>query len=458
MAHSLTRMKMKKIFLCIAVLSILISCKKTSYVAKFDKLPQERAAEQIKLVSTTLTGATNGWIATLPTQAGGGYGFYMSFDNASNVVMYGDMTATSSSTSGASYYRVKQDLGTELVFDTYNYISMLDDPNASVLGGTAKVGYSSDIEFTFDRIAGDSIIFIGKKYRQPFKMVKATAAQKASYVAGEYKTAIDKFNSFFSTTKNPYIEIVSGSTTLKAGISVNSTNNLAAGKRVGLTGLQANGTSTLTGNAKYAYKLTGVDLLGAGLVYGGITFVKIEWKGTSLVFYDTAGKEYVIKSNPIPLTPMAALFGFPNTFVYRKITIPTAGLASGVTSGFNAVYQQMQALFVTSGRSVTSTTFTLTSNSVFTVDVNYLSGTSAFVASATYNYTKVGDVITLDNSSAAYTANWTTRAIQIKPLTDYMLTGPFKIDWVISSDPLNTSTIGGLYRVADLSSFIYGTL
>ncbi|MEJ5994774.1 DUF4302 domain-containing protein [Pedobacter sp. Du54] len=446
---------MKRLFLCVAVLSILISCKKTSYVAKFDKLPQERAAEQISLVSSTLTGATNGWIATLPTQAGGGYGFYMSFDNSNNVVMYGDMTATSSSTSGASYYRIKQDLGTELVFDTYNYISMLDDPNGT-LGGASKIGYSSDIEFTFDRIAGDSIIFIGKKYRQPFKLVKATAAQKASYLAGEYKTAIDKFSTSMSGIKNPYIELGTGAQLAKIGVSINTTNNLTLGKRIDLSGLASDG-KVLSGTGKYAFNLNGAELLGNGILINGVRLVRILFKdATTLAFYDDKGTEYIIKSNPSPLTPLASLFGFPTTFPYRRISIPSTGLAAGVTSEFTAVYNQMLALFIGTGRSVTSTNFILTSNSVFTVEVNYLSGTSAFVASATYNYTKVGDVITLDNNPVP-NVNWPTRAVQIKPLADYMLTGPFKIDWVSSSNPA-VPNLGGLYRTGNLGSFIYGAL
>lgn len=447
---------MKRIFLCIAVLLIMIGCKKTSYVAKFDKLPQERVAEQLSLVSSALSASPNGWIATLPTQAGGGYGFYINFDKELNVSMYGDMTATSASVIGNSYYRLKQDMGTELIFDTYNYISILNDPNAT-LGGAAKIGYSSDVEFTFDKIAGDTMIFIGKKFRQPFRLLKATAAQKAAYLAGGLKTNIDKLTAFFNSTKNPYIDVTIGTAANKAAITANFTNNLAIGKRIELTALLANNTVS-TAKTKFAITADQVVLLGDGLVFQGITFVKLEWKdANTLAFYDRAGKEYIVKSNATPLTPLASLFGFPTTFPYKKLSIPAAGLNTGVVSGFNAIYQQMQALFVSSGRSVTSTSFTLTSNSVFTIDINYLSGTSAFVATATYNYTKVGDVITLDNNSAAYTANWNTRAIQIKPLTDYMLTGPFKIDWVTSSTP-GAPNLGGLYRVADPTSFIYGTL
>ncbi|MEE1946037.1 DUF4302 domain-containing protein [Pedobacter sp. KR3-3] len=450
---------MKKTIFYIAILSVMMGCKKTSYVPVFDKTPQERAADQIKLVSTTLTSAPNGWIATLPTFGGGGYGFYVTFDNQQNVTMYGDMTNDAASTVAKSYYRVKQDIGTDLVFDTYNYISMLDDPNNAVLGGTAKVGFSSDIEFIFDRINGDSIIFVGKKYRQPFKLVKATAAQQATYASGGYLTAIDKFKNFFTTIKNPYIEIVSGGATLKAGISVNTTNNLAAGKRVSLSGLLADGVTAGSGVSKFAFKLDGADLLGPGLVYQGVTLIRMAWKdATTMAFYDTNGKEYIVKSNPVPLTPLSSLFGYQTTYPYKKITIPTAGLPTGVTSGFTAVYNQMVALFVASGRSVTSTTFTLTSNTTFSVAVAYMSGTSAFTATVNFGYTRNGDVITLDNIPVVTSDNnWNTRAIQLKPLADYIVSGPFKIDWVTSTTP-NSPNLGGLYRTADPTSFIYGTL
>lgn len=413
-------MNMKKIFLCIAVLAILISCKKTSYVAKFDKLPQERAAEQIKLVSSTLTGATNGWIATLPTQAGGGYGFYMSFDNSSNVMMYGDMTGTSSSTSGASYYRVKQDLGTELVFDTYNYISMLDDPNTSVLGGASKVGYSSDIEFTFDKIVGDSMIFIGKKYRQPFKMVKATAAQKASYVAGEYKTAIDKFNAFFSTTKNPYIEIVSGSTTLKAGISFNTSNVLASGKRVDFTGLAADGKTVVSSNAKFAYTIDGVTVLNTGITYQNISFVRFAWKdATTLAVYDSTGKEYIIKSAPTPLLPAYLLLGakfttvtLPNGTTYPGwspdfVTRRAAANSATLATPYNLRLDQMAFIFDAVNKKL-----------ILRCDI--YQGTTRFVGDLPYTYT-LSTTGVFKFTAGVATGNGALIAVAMGPITTQRL-------------------------------------
>lgn len=300
---------MKRILVFIALLSVLISCKKSSYVAKFDKLPQERAGEQIAMVLDVLTSNKNGWIASLPTGVGGGYGFYVNFDNDQNVVMYGDMTDQSAAEVKKSYFRVKQDMGTDLIFDTYTYISMLNDPDDSVLGGAGKVGFSSDVEFIYDRSTADSIIFIGKKYRQPFKLVKATAAQKAIYEAGGYKTAIDKFKSFFSANQNPYIEMGSGASAQKISITPNMTNNLNIGKRIDMTGASADGKIT-SNTEKFSFTLDGISILNNGLVFQGITFVKLRWKdATSLVAVDASGKEYAVKNSIAPLIPLNQLWG-----------------------------------------------------------------------------------------------------------------------------------------------------
>ncbi|MES2651722.1 MAG: DUF4302 domain-containing protein [Bacteroidota bacterium] len=301
---------MKKLLFFMVALSIMIGCKKASYVAKFDESPQKRAADQINLVSTKLTSSPNGWIATLPTGAGGGYSFYMNFDNNQNVIMYGDMTDKSASEEGKSYYRVKQDMGTDLVFDTYNYISMLNDPDQNVLGGASKLGFNSDNDFIYDRSSSDSIVFIGKKFRQPFKLIKATAAQKASYEAAGLKIAIDKFKAFFVANQNPYIEMASGTKTLQVGLSINATNNLGLGKRTTFLGVIADGVTTKSSSQKFAFTLEGASILNSGLTFEGTTFVKYAWKdANTLALYDLTGKEFIVKNSVAPLVPIDLLWG-----------------------------------------------------------------------------------------------------------------------------------------------------
>lgn len=450
---------MKKILYIFIAFLIISGCKKSSFVADFDQSPEERMSASIALVNTTLTSATNGWNATLSTSAGGGFGFYMTFDDKQNVGMYADLTDDASIKSVSSTYRVKTGLGADLIFDTYNYISMLADPTSTVFGGTQPTGFKSDVEFTYVRSSADSIVFIGKQYRQLLKMSRATAAQKATYTAGGYKTAINKVKDYFTAVKFPYIEVPSGATVLKVGFGLNGTSTLGSGKRGTLTGLLADGVTPASGTGKFAFTLGGVDFVGSPFVYQGITFIRMGRKdATTLALYDDAGKEYVLKSSPNPLTPLNLLFGFPSTFTYRKMTIPGTGLPTGVTSGFNSVYASVLSKFAAaSSRVVNYTTITLTGNSTLQVYVSYSSSAGAlFNATADYTYTRSGDVITL-GTSPVYSNNWTTRAAELLPLTNYMLTGPFKLDWV-SSTAVSTEILGGFYRTADPTSFIYGVL
>jgi len=440
---------MKKILFYIALLFVVVGCEKSSYVAKFEKLPQERAAEQISLVSTSLTAASNGWIATLPTQAGGGYAFYMAFDKEQGVTMYGDITATSAQTSAKSYYRVKQDMGTELVFDTYNYISLLNDPNGT-LGGANKIGYSSDIEFTFDKIAGDTMMFIGKKFRQPFKLVKATAAQQTSYLAGNLKTNIDKLTAFFAANRNSYIEITPG---IKTGVIPDFSNSLANGKRIELSTVNAD-KSVTSGKAKIANTIDELTILNGGLVFQGIVFVKIAWKSaTVLAMYDRTGKEYIINNNPVPLLEFKDAFKFNGA--YNGIMISGRNLPAGITSGWNNLWAQQIASYDLNNVGMESMQFRLMNANTAKLEVWFVSGTTRYLADASYTYVINDDVITLSNYIPSVSnTNWNNGWV-VTNVKNYFINASFRMSWVPSSDP-SVSNIGGLYKIGDLTNFYYG--
>ena len=301
---------MKRILYLFMVLLAFAGCKKEEEL-NFDDRPEVRMNQSIAELNNILTSSPNGWIATMPTLTGGGYGFYMAFDGTNQVVqMIGDMSNEAATVVAPSTYRVKGNAGAELIFDTYNYISLLSDPDPSVFGGERATGFRSDVEFLFERSSGDSLVLTGKKYRQVLKMVKATTAQKTAYTSAQLKTLIDKFKAFFVSNANPYIEIASGTTTLNVTLTLNSTNSLNSGKRVDLTGVLADGNTIVSANAKFAYTINGASILGDGLIWNGQKFVRLSWKDpNTLAIYDTTGKEYIVKNSAVPLVPLHLLFG-----------------------------------------------------------------------------------------------------------------------------------------------------
>lgn len=278
------------------------SCKKTSFVAKFDKSPETRMADSIAFVKKTLTTAPNGWIVVTPVFFGGGYGFYMSFDDSMNVTMYSDLIDQFASTPYTSHTRVRADLGVALTFDSYNYITELNNPDNNV-----RDGYGGDVDYIYDHTNGDSIVFLGKRYRQPLAFIKATKEQQTAYqAAGGYLKAIQAFKDFFTANQNAYILLDDGT---KISIEPNSSNDLNAGKRITLTALNPKGEIS-SAIAKFAFTIDQMAILDSGVNIAGLQFKKIAWKdANTLVIYTNDDKEYVIKNSPAPILPLYMLMG-----------------------------------------------------------------------------------------------------------------------------------------------------
>lgn len=310
---------MKKLIYVFVALLLSAGCKKEEKL-KFAELPQDRMEKAIEHVNSLLGSANNGWIVTLSTLGGGGYGFYMGFDDANQrVTMFGDLTSQTSNRIKESTYRVRQDMGVMLVFDTYNYISLLNDPRPEAFGGATGSGYQSDIDFIFEREATDSLVFRGKKYGQKLIMVRATADQKQGYYNNGYAAAINRINEALSNMQFPYIEVVSGTATIRVGIDINSTNTLGTGKRISFTGILADGSTAKTAVSKYAYIVDGINLLDGGLVWNGITFIGFKWiNNTTLAVYDSTGREYIVRSSATPILSLSNSWGVKYSGFYTS--------------------------------------------------------------------------------------------------------------------------------------------
>jgi hypothetical protein len=440
-----TKMKlMKQLIYLIATAFLFAGCKK-EVPHFFEESPDDRMAARISELKTGLLSAPNGWKAHLTTSAKGGYGFYMQF-SPTEVTMVGDLNETTATQPQSSTWRIKWVMYPTLIFDTYNYIAMLQDPTPATYGGNAGSGLQSDVEFEYQYSNGDTIVLRGFKYRNYFILVKATAEEKNRYLSNAYKDNIEAINDFFTNNSNNYIELP----------GLNNKVELVFDKSTKTVKFQYvdNEDNVKQVSGKYNFEDVGVNF-AAGFTLGGVTFVKGKLEDGKFVLYAADGTKYIVNQSPNPILPMSMLFAYNGT--YKELYIGSS-LAPGVTSGWNAVYNASVTKFAAMNptRTLVDIRFILTNSTKATVTIRNSNGTTTYTANATYDYTYDNGVITLSNPS--YDGNWTARVAQLIDIQNYFESGgPFRVDYVTSTDPSVTG-LGGLYRVADATSFFYGTL
>jgi hypothetical protein len=441
---------MKNLIYLFVVAFFLTSCVKHEVELIFDKLPEERMAERNAELRSKLVESTTGWKAYLRTSLrGGGYSFYMKFNADETVTMISDWNDAAAVNFQTSTYSIRYVMNTSLIFDTYNYISIMQDPQSSVNGGTQPDGLRSDIEFEYMRSTADSIILRGLKYKNYLYLVKANTDEAAKYAGGSYLTSINNFKTFLSTRKSNYFTVNGkiidlffnqGNKTFSAlsRYSSDSIVNIAVG---------------------FGYALDGASFTD-NFIFNGVRFAGIKVKpDNSAVVLDASNNEYPLTAASKPVIDFKDAFAYNN--VFKGIIINGQTLPAGVTSSFNSVFTGMVTRFNNTGRNIESVEFRFTSSTAFTVRIWYVAtatNTRFLAEPATLNYTYDNDTgtLTLSNYTQGATGNWSTRITEIGAFATWIQSGPFKVDWVTSTDP-GIGTLAGLYKVSNPTDFFYGS-
>ena len=184
---------MKRIILFLVATSLIFAgCKKDDDTV-FDQSPDVRLNDALTKYQSALSGAQYGWKALLFPQGGGAYFFYIKFNDANRVQMISDFDSASALTVKESSYRLKALQQPSLIFDTYSYIHLLSDPDASINGGAFGQGLLSDFEFYFnDSTSADTLKLTGRMNGSRFVMTKATEAEANAFTSGQLKTYLFK--------------------------------------------------------------------------------------------------------------------------------------------------------------------------------------------------------------------------------------------------------------------------
>lgn len=171
----------------------------------FKQSPDERINKVLSTYSAALTSAEYGWkglvypsaISTVP------FSFYFKFDTANRVQMYADWDSSTLSVMQESSYRLKALQQPCLLFDTYNYIHILCDPDAGINGGYYGGGLLSDFEFILDSMSsdGDTIKLTGRLHGSKAVLVKATSKEAQDYYDRKRNWDFNYFSRFLTYFK-----------------------------------------------------------------------------------------------------------------------------------------------------------------------------------------------------------------------------------------------------------------
>lgn len=190
---------MRKILLLgLLIVSILSACDKDKNEVAPGERPEERLNKVLSEYKSQLVNAEHGWKATLFPEGGAGYSFLFDFNENDRVVTSSDIDAGTTGEPLESTYRLKAAQNPSLLFDTYTYLHILADPDATKSGGDWGQGRYSDFEFSFDKVTPDSIVLTGNFNGSKLVLVRATADEAANYISriNESAEAFEGINNF----------------------------------------------------------------------------------------------------------------------------------------------------------------------------------------------------------------------------------------------------------------------
>jgi len=418
------------------------ACEKTPEIEQlFDASPDERMTARTREVKQALLAAPNGWKGALATNLGGAYAFYIDFKEDNTVDMLADISEASAEHLKKSTYRVKWAMEASLLFDTYNYITLPQDPGIKIPGGTSGNGLQSDVEFEYLRATPDSVFLRGRRYKNSLVMARMSAEEQNSFL-NSYKTIIADAKNLISPIKYPYIELDGIPGKVSFLIGTDDKKILAE---------YQDGEEVKSESGKFGYDLQGLVLPDA-MTIGGHTFSRAVIENGKLFLVDMGGNKVEVQGNDLPIIPIGTTFGYnkPNKKMLSE-AVP------GVTANLD-IFANVRQRFTASNRTVAAMHFEFMNSNTARFYIQYQTSTGSFVATATYEY-RMEDDSKLFMKRVEFNSNWNTRASQVQRVNQLFGTGEereFTMEWVPSGDPSVVYPVAAIRSATNPQDMLYG--
>ncbi|TCD11600.1 DUF4302 domain-containing protein [Pedobacter frigidisoli] len=266
---------MKKLITYIILLSALLTgCEKKELLIDGLK-PETRITDALEAHYDMLKGSTYGWKATYyPRVYGGddpyanslysmGYSFHISFNDKNRVTMLSDLSPDAATKSTESSYRIKAAQNLVLYFDTFGYIPTLHSTLPFF-----------DVDFTFDKVLGDTIKMTGQISQSKLVLVKATQAEQTAYNSKGLLNIITASNAYLEVNKKLFFQLEDGT---KTQIKLDYTT-----KAISFAWVENGELKNIA--TKYTYSTTGL-LLKEPISFKGKPISELIWDPVKKLYY-----------------------------------------------------------------------------------------------------------------------------------------------------------------------------
>lgn len=435
----------KTLIYLLPLLCLVMACsKKTDLI--FDGTVDQRLQAALSHDSAVLVNSTYGWKGILyPGNGEGAYFFYMEFKPDGSVTMMGDVDTAAAVNAFTSTYRLKAIQLPALIFDTYNHIHKLSDPNPEVNGGTSGKGQYADFEFSFLTVTNDSIVLKGNKNGSSLVMKRASAEEQEDYKGGALKALMDITRDYTAAHKYLYLRFPDGNQ-VPLGLSVRS-------KMVVLQYVNEH-NEIVNLNAEFYFTRDSMHLRNP-IVYKGYAFQNVYWDSQESVFYVSLNNErrnigFAEHIFQLPLQPplVEQLFS-----IYSGITVEPDAL-DGLPNSFLNIWNDCKNKMTAGGRPMNKFEVLFPAVNQLQLKFTYTSGSSSFVANCYYSMS----VNSAGVASFVMTTQVSNSSVRtaVKSMTDYIANNKFYFAY-----PANTATaarLGGLFHATDSGSYFFGEL
>lgn len=477
-------MKKKYIYMIAGILLLTGCDKKEDNI--FSVSPDERLTESLQEYQDILNSSPNGWLLSINTKAGGGYRFWLSFNDDNRVTMLSDLDYTikgagqTSVVPKESSYRLKGLMAPSIIFDTYSYLHVLADPQAAVNGGSSGAGLESDFEFSFIKADNGRLYLRGNFNECTAYMDPVSPAELESIMQGGLTSVYQGLNDYLDAHLFPTILV--GDSKLLAKPSARTVDFAYMDEEENVVESSVGAyidLKSLTGPVAMSdiHFFEPVSILGK-------TFTDMVWdeqKGCYLM--ESGDDEYEVFDNQTPPYPMN--FGYGGTFAKLHMeadkmvgTVPQAFMDDFYTPAYNSLQGNKRTiLYVECIFSLNATS----QKPQMELWIRYQnSAGSAYTAKWYFSYQENEDgTLTFLDREQSGSSNERGQEPYLKKLVDFfceveyskystsswsesvkskVTPHTFRRDWVPNKTQGLTGNIGGLYRVDNEEWCIAGQL